>query len=168
MESNVKLATLALVIEQPGHGMDVAKRFTARFGMVMRSGPSHIYAALKSLEDDRAVERPTLTPEEDQQRVAYRATRRGVERWRTWLSTPPSGYLSDVVVRMASTTDPALLLGLLDDYERIALQEARLLPAHSPHLGEQLLLDEAKAFAEAHVEFVSRARVHLTALLSRR
>lgn len=164
----MKLATLALVIEQPGHGMEVAKRFGARFGNVMRSGPSHIYAALKSLEEDGAVERPTLVRGEDQQRVAYRATRHGVERWRTWLSTPATGYLSDVVVRMASTTDPVVLLGLLGDYERIALQEARLLPAHSPHLGEQLVLDEAKAFAEAHVEFVHRARVHLTALARRR
>lgn len=72
----MKLATLALVIEQPGHGMDVAKRFTARFGKVMRSGPSHIYAALKSLEEDGAVERPALGAGEDQQRVAYRLTRR--------------------------------------------------------------------------------------------
>lgn len=161
MESNVKLATLALVIEQPGHGLDVAKRFAARFGNVMRSGAPHIYAALKSLEGDGAVERPTLVRGEDQQRVAYRATRRGVERWRAWLSTPTSGYLSDVVVRMASTTDPVLLLGFLDDYERIALREGRRLPAHSPHLGEQLVLDEAKAFADAHVEFVRRARVRL-------
>jgi hypothetical protein len=42
------------------------------------------------------------------------------------------------------------------------------LPPHSPHLGEQLVLAEAKAFAEAHVEFVRRAREHLTAQTRRR
>jgi DNA-binding PadR family transcriptional regulator len=162
----VNAAVLSLVIEEPGYGGDLGGRFERRFDGLLRSGRPHVYEALRSLSSQGLVERlPLEGARRDEQRsYLYRATPDGVQAWRDWLSSPmPSLARNEVLVRLASTrrTDHVTLARLLDDYERLALDEARRIPGIFDGLVDRLMAEESKALVDAKLEFVRRARALL-------
>lgn len=161
IRSKVAGATLTLVREQPGHGMDVYRRFQARYGSMLRSQPSHIYAALRSLEGAGYVERIDRGDNSEPEKSVYRLTARGAPAWREWVGAPFLGEVTEVLVRVASTDDPEQIRFLLDEYEGLVLRDVRRLPMRSRHLGEQLALHQASVLADAHLEFLRVARREL-------
>lgn len=162
IKSKVAGATLTLVREQPGHGMGIYRRFEARYGSMLRSQSPHIYAALRSLEHAGYVERIDRGDGSDEpEKSVYRLTPQGAPAWRDWLGAPFLGELTEVLVRLASTDDAAQIRFLLDEYERIVLQEVRRLPMRSRHLGERLAIHQASVLADAHLEFLRIARREL-------
>jgi DNA-binding PadR family transcriptional regulator len=116
-------ATLALIVERPGHGYELTNRLNRRLGPTWQIEPRQIYAILDDLTRDglvRAVDDPN--PDRPRQRrVAYHSTERAPQALRRWmqseLETAP--LRPDVIARIASATpgDAQELLRVLDDYE---------------------------------------------------
>jgi len=161
IRSKVVGATLTLVREQPGHGMGIYRRFQARYGNMLRPQSSHIYTALRGLEEAGYVERIDRGDNTEPEKSVYRITPDGVPAWREWVGAPFLGELTEVLVRLASTDDPQQIRFLLDEYEGLMLRDVRRLPMRSRHLGEQLAIHQASAMADAHIEFLRLARREL-------
>jgi DNA-binding PadR family transcriptional regulator len=68
----VRLALLALVVEQPRHGYELMKELEARSGGVYRASAGSVYPTLQQLEDEGL-----LTSETADGRRVYRATEAG-------------------------------------------------------------------------------------------
>ena len=68
----VRLALLALVVEQPRHGYELMKELEARSGGVYRASAGSVYPTLQQLEDEGL-----LTSETANGRRVYRATEAG-------------------------------------------------------------------------------------------
>jgi DNA-binding PadR family transcriptional regulator len=161
IRSKVAGATLTLVREQPGHGMDVYRRFQARYGTMLRPQPSHIYTALRGLENAGYVERIDRADNKEPEKSVYRITPQGVPAWQEWVGAPFLGDVTEVLIRVASTEDPEQIRYLLDEYETLVLREVRRLPMRSRHLGEQMAIHQASALADAHIEFLRLSRREL-------
>jgi len=81
-------ALLGLLMEEPMHGYDLHRRAEQELGRVWRMGRSNVYAALKRLERDSAIE-PELAPQESRpSRKVYHLTARGRQRCLDWLRRP--------------------------------------------------------------------------------
>jgi len=69
----VRLALLALVVEQPRHGYELMKELEARSGGVYRASAGSVYPTLQQLEDEGL-----LTSETSDGKRVYRATEAGL------------------------------------------------------------------------------------------
>jgi DNA-binding PadR family transcriptional regulator len=85
---SAKNAVLGLVIEQPGHGYDLARRLEARFGS---SGfaPTGVYSALDQLCAEALVRSAGSRTDEENERAAprriYEATPKGIDHFEEWM-----------------------------------------------------------------------------------
>lgn len=93
---SVKYAVLGLLVERPGYGYDVIRRFNERFGL-WDLNYSTVYAAIDALADQELIaavdekgrcshstdRRPKRSP-----KVRYEPTPGGTERFLTWLTAP--------------------------------------------------------------------------------
>ncbi|HXE43824.1 MAG TPA: PadR family transcriptional regulator [Conexibacter sp.] len=116
-------ATLALIVERPGHGYELASRLNRRLGPTWQVEPKVVYSILDDFAQAglvRTVEEPN--PDRPRQRrVVYHSTERAPGTLHRWMR---SGFEAgpvrpDVVARIASATpgDAPELLRVLDDYE---------------------------------------------------
>jgi DNA-binding PadR family transcriptional regulator len=124
-KSPIRTAVLAVLIEQPGHGWDVARRASRRMGSSWRVDPKHIYPYLERLEREGLVrsqkeqsERPPYV------RDVYYPTAKGEEARREWLAAPlTTGVMrTDLEVRLGFSTEediPDLLRALAERREEI-------------------------------------------------
>lgn len=124
-KSPIRAAVLATVIEDPGHGWDVARRATRRMGSSWRVESKHIYGYLERLEREGLVrsqkerfERPPYI------RDVYYATVQGEDARQEWLSAPLStGVMrTDLEVRLGFSSErdiPDLLRALAERREMI-------------------------------------------------
>src|SRR6202161_3433974 len=126
-KSPVKAAALAVLLEAPGHGYDVARRINRRMGNSWDVNEKHIYSILKQLERAglvRSEEGSTQDP--PYWRRVYHPTDRAEQARREWLATPPemSFVRSDIHARFAfsSEADAPELLGALDRYRNDLLE----------------------------------------------
>ncbi|MDO8213610.1 helix-turn-helix transcriptional regulator [Conexibacter sp. CPCC 206217] len=120
---------LSTVIAGPGHGYDVGARMEDRFGGVVRSSHRHAHEHLRALEGQGLVEAvaPDAVREFAPSRSGratgnvFRATRRGVEAWRDWLTGPldETRATVDVLVRLRAVRpgDLATMRAILDAFE---------------------------------------------------
>jgi DNA-binding PadR family transcriptional regulator len=85
---SAKNAVLGLVIEQPGHGYDLARRLEARFGS---SGfaPTGVYSALDQLSAEALVRSSGSRGDRESERAAprriYEATPKGIDYFEEWM-----------------------------------------------------------------------------------
>jgi DNA-binding PadR family transcriptional regulator len=113
----VKAATLAVLLEAPGHGYDVAKRINRRMGS-WAVDPKHIYEPLKQLEKAGLVwsrEEPIAGPPGF--RKVYYPTEAAKQARLDWFGSPPamSVLRADIHARVAFSDEedaPALLRAL--------------------------------------------------------
>jgi len=126
-------ATLALVVERPGHGYELASRLNHRLGPTWKVEPRQVYAILNGLAKDGLVTRrwePNRNRER-QPRAVYYSTKDAPEALRRWmgseLETVP--LRPGVIARLTAGApgDAEKLLSVLDDYEG---QLLRLLEAN--------------------------------------
>jgi PadR family transcriptional regulator PadR len=116
--SPVKAAALAVLLEGPTYGYDVAKRINRRMGASWHVKEKHIYPVLRSLEETGLVwsqERPIEGP--PYSRRFYHPTDEAVRARREWLITPPVGSIlrADIHARLAFSSEeeiPELLRAL--------------------------------------------------------
>jgi len=124
-KSPVRAAVLAVLIEQPGHGWDVARRASRRMGSSWRVDPKHVYPYLERLvreglvraEKERS-ERPPYV------RDVYYPTAKGEEARQEWLAAPLAIGVTrtDLEVRLLFSTGediPDVLRALNERREQI-------------------------------------------------
>lgn len=116
-------ATLALVVDRPGHGYELTSRLNRRLGPTWKVEPRQVYSILDDLEAAGLV-RSEEQPHPDrprQARVVYISTEHAPEALRRWmqseLETVP--LRPGVIARLTSGSpgDAERLLRVLDDYE---------------------------------------------------
>jgi DNA-binding PadR family transcriptional regulator len=107
-KSPIRAAVLAVLLESPGHGWDVARRASRRMGSSWRVDPKHIYSYLERLEREGLVrsqeqrfERPPYV------RVVYHPTAKGEDARQEWLAAPlTTGVMrTDLEVRLGFSTE---------------------------------------------------------------
>jgi DNA-binding PadR family transcriptional regulator len=117
--SPIQAAVLAVLLENPTHGYDIAKQINRRMGASWRVDPKHIYAVLDKLEKAglvlRSQERTIDDPRHS--RGVYYLTDAGEQTRRAWLITPPTVSIlrTDIHTRLAFATKeeiPELLRAL--------------------------------------------------------
>jgi DNA-binding PadR family transcriptional regulator len=116
-------ATLALIVERPGHGYELTHRLNQRLGPTWQIEPRQIYAILDDLEGAdlvRSAEDPT-PGHARMRRVVYYPTEHAALTLRRWMQTEvdPVPLRPNVIARIASATagDAEELLRVLDEYE---------------------------------------------------
>jgi DNA-binding PadR family transcriptional regulator len=116
--SPIKAAALAVLLEGPTHGYEVAKRINRRMGASWHVQAKHIYPVLKQLEEaglvrseEREIDEPPYS------RRVFHPTDIGEQARRDWLVTPPAASVlrADIHARLAFSSDediPELLRAL--------------------------------------------------------
>ncbi|HEV7938176.1 MAG TPA: PadR family transcriptional regulator [Solirubrobacteraceae bacterium] len=124
-KSPIRAAVLAVLIERPGHGWDVASRASRRMGLSWRVDPKHVYPYLARLEreglarsDKQQFERPPYV------RDVYYPTAKGEDARQEWLAAPlTTGVMrTDLEVRLGFSNEediPDLLRALIERREEI-------------------------------------------------
>jgi DNA-binding PadR family transcriptional regulator len=117
------VATLALIVERPGHGYELAHRLNRRLGPTWQIDTKLIYSILDDLArhnlvmsvDEASPHRPRQT------RTVYHATEGASETLQQWMASEleVSPVRPDVIARIsaASPGDADELLRVLDEYE---------------------------------------------------
>lgn len=125
-------ATLALIVERPGHGYEIANRLNQRLGPTWRIEARQVYRVL----DDLAAAGLVRDVEESspgrprQRRVVYYPTDLAPQALEAWMRSdiPSLPRRPDVIARLASArpADANAVLRVLDEYEAelLALLEA--------------------------------------------
>jgi DNA-binding PadR family transcriptional regulator len=174
--SPVQAAALAVLLEAPGYGWDVARRVNRRVGPSWRLSEKHIYPVLEKLEADglvRSVEerferKPYL-------RAVYHPTERAEQVRRGWLVTPlvRTAIRTDLQARLVFSTErdiPDLLRALedcrMDILEEIEGNAASETPRVS-YMGTTMSLYRSGVdkLLKAEMEWIEEAIRELQALL---
>jgi PadR family transcriptional regulator AphA len=79
---------LGFLREKPMHGYELHQRFQAALGRVWNVGLSHIYALLKTLEEDGFVQATRELQDNRPSRLVYHITEAGQEAFLRWLREP--------------------------------------------------------------------------------
>lgn len=134
--SSLKAAVVAVLLERPGHGYDVAQRINLRAGSSVQIEPKHIYSVLGSLEKAGLVRSRRESDAGPQGKTIFHPTERAEGAWREWRARPPevSEVRKDIQTRLAFSGEadaPELLrvlsryrIDLLDEIEVNALAPA--------------------------------------------
>ena len=122
----IKAAALAVLLESPGHGYDVATRINRRMG-TWSIDPKHIYGPLGQLEDAGFVwSRKEVIPEPPGYRRVFYPTEAAQEARQQWFGSRPalSVMRVDIHARIVFSTedDAPELLRALDEYREDLLQ----------------------------------------------
>jgi DNA-binding PadR family transcriptional regulator len=178
-KSPVRAAVLAVLIEAPGHGWDVARRASRRMGSSWRVEPRHVYPYLKQLEADGLVRSERESSKRSPYvRDVYYPTEKGEQARREWLATPPTTGIirTDLQVRLAFSNEediPDLLralaerrLDILEEIEENAASET----ARVSYVGTIISLQcsSVDKRLKAEVEWIDEAGRELEALREKR
>ena len=165
-------ATLALIVDSPGHGYELTSRLNRRLGPTWQIEPKQIYPILDDLARSRLVVAiDEASPDRPRQsRTVYHATEDAPDALRRWMQSGLDSALPrpDVIARIASATpgDAQELLRVLEDYEGELL---RLLEANddatSPVRSWRGLL---LAIARSHTDSYLQGEFHWVVLTRRR
>jgi DNA-binding PadR family transcriptional regulator len=182
MRSPVYWALLGLVIERPGYGYDLLKRFEREYGDLLPiSSESHIYTALNVLERGGLIEQvpPDGVPAASgrQPRPHYRATSEGVEGYRRWLmgQVRNDRLQASLFVRQLAVfaRKPEAALEIIERYRQACLEEAQnasIVCANGSHgddpagLVARLSAEERRLAMESRLPWVAFARRQFEAL----
>jgi hypothetical protein len=201
MKSVVNWAVLGLVIERPSYGYELAHRLERRYAGLLQPQISQIYQALNVLEKAGLIEEldaheaRTLVPVEvdgeavsrrqgnRQPKVHYRATADGARSYRGWVAAQMRDDPRRVAMLRGIVAASAIgggrgvdaMRGLVDDYERACIEEARGMPVEPPvsahrspaaaaaELAERLVLEARRAMLDVQVAWIDYARREIDA-----
>jgi DNA-binding PadR family transcriptional regulator len=119
----LRVATLALIVERPGHGYELTSRLNRRLGPTWQIEPKLIYSILDDFARSKlvvAVDEPS--PDRPRQtRTVYHPTDTAPETLRYWMQTEVEigPVRPDVIARFSAArpSDAEELLRVLDEYE---------------------------------------------------
>ncbi len=134
--SPVNAAVLALVIEQPTHTYDVARRFEDRFAGLLDVGDARVYQAMERLTAQGLVEQLPLSSAERRRpskpKCRNRATAEGARTHREWLaeSMRDDPMRTQLRQRLLSLTvhDTTAVLDVISRYERACTTQIAAAP----------------------------------------
>jgi DNA-binding PadR family transcriptional regulator len=182
-QSQVQWGLLALVIERPSYGYELATRFERAYGDALRlSSTSYAYTALQALEEHGLVEEVAGSGGGRQPKPIYRATDAGIEASKEQLISEVSGdrRRSRVSARKlaAFAHEPEAALALIAGIREACLLEAvQSLDARSQtsaeldpagHLAVRLAAEEGRLAVDAKLRWLDYAARELQAHVERR
>jgi DNA-binding PadR family transcriptional regulator len=178
MQSPVNWALLGLVIERPSYAYELAQRFERTYqDSLALSSVSHVYTAMRALQDRGLVEEVAGTRAGRQPRPHYRATPEGMAGYSEWLV----GQVGQERRRQrlfilqlgALTHDPQSALEVIARSEQECLAQASDTPLprttgagpeSSSDVLARLIGEEARLAAGARLKWLQYARRELEAL----
>jgi DNA-binding PadR family transcriptional regulator len=150
---------LALVLERPGHGYELANRLADRLGEAWQIVPKDIYRLLEGLEDDGLLLlRQEREPGRRRTLSVYHTTDLAAQAVSEWMETliPKEAMRSGIraKVAVAREHDARLLLLALRSYEQECLGLLKLAPpATSVPSWKGLLADCTRDAVDAQLRF---------------
>jgi DNA-binding PadR family transcriptional regulator len=177
MQSPVNWALLGLVIERPSYAYELAQRFDRTYdGALSLSSTSHVYTALRTLEERGLVEEVPGSGTGRQPKPRYRATAGAIEHYQRWLV----GQLEDerrrqrlFALELATLmSNPEVARGVIDGYEQACVREGGEGPLRA-HEGEsrlatRLACEQSRLAVGARLEWIQYVRRELKALAEHR
>ena len=178
-QSQVQWGLLALVIERPSYGYELATRFERAYEGVLRlSSTSYAYTALQALEEHGLVEEVAGAGGGRQPKPIYRATSDGVAALKEQLISEVSEgrRRSRVSARKLAVfaREPEVALALIDRIREACLKEAVQAPRPasettaelepSSRLAMRLAAEEGRLAADAKLRWLDYAARELEAL----
>jgi DNA-binding PadR family transcriptional regulator len=182
MQSPVNWALLGLVIERPSYAYELAQRFDRTYeGALSLSSTSHVYTALRTLEERGLVEEVPGSGTGRQPKPRYRATDEAVEEYQRWLI----GQLDEEQRRQrlfamelaALMSDPEIARTVIDGYEQACLQEGGDSPLSvergtceeaESQLAERLASEQKRLAVGARLQWIQYVRRELKVLADRK
>jgi DNA-binding PadR family transcriptional regulator len=169
--STVNLAVLAVVLDMPGHGYDVGRRFEQLYGGLFGSSGNHVYRSLDSLQRKGMVEAAPhaaarvgdVTPLEMRRKSFWRATPEGARTISRWLAAPipPEDARRELWIRLRAVRadDYDRILEVFDCYEEALLASVGFVrPAAEPSIIDVLAREDQEAFVEGQLRWLAGAR----------
>jgi DNA-binding PadR family transcriptional regulator len=165
----LRVATLALIVERPGHGYELAHRLNRRLGPTWQIDTKLIYSILDDFTrshlvvavDEASPDRPRQT------RTVYHATEQALPTLHRWMRTEleVSPVRPDVIARISSADlgDAKELLRVLDEYEGELLRLLEAMDADPPVRSWRGLLlaiarDHTDSYLQGEFQWVVVAR----------
>jgi DNA-binding PadR family transcriptional regulator len=182
-QSQVQWGLLALVIERPSYGYELATRFERAYeGALRLSSTSYAYTALQALEEHGLVEEVPGVGGGRQPKPIYRATEQGIAALKEQLISEVSEdrRRSRVSARKLAVfaREPGVALALIDRIRETCLKEAVQPPsfARGPStdpdpascLAARLAAEEDRLAIDAKLNWLDYAARELAALVERR
>jgi DNA-binding PadR family transcriptional regulator len=173
-KSPIRAAVLAVLIEQPSHGWDVARRASRRMGSSWRVDPKHIYPYLERLEREGLVRSQKEQFERQPYvRDVYYPTAKGEEARQEWLAAPLTTGVTrtDLEVRLGFSTEediPDLLRALAERREGILEEIEENAASHTVRVSYlatiiNLQRSSVDKRLKAEMEWIEEARKELEA-----
>lgn len=182
MQSPVNWALLGLVIERPSYAYELAQRFERTYdGALSLSSTSHVYTALRTLEERVLIKEVPGSGTGRQPKPWYHATQEGLELYQEQLV----GQLAEerrrqrlfAIELAALMSEPELAREVIDGYEQACLREAGRGTVGPPEAGSderhsqlagRLANEENRLALGARLAWVQYARRELRAIVERR
>jgi DNA-binding PadR family transcriptional regulator len=183
MRSSVNWAVLGMLIERPSYGYELHQRLARRFPPdVLDPAPSHVYAALNTLEKRGFIE-PLVGQVDDgsvsrrQPKLHYRATALGGREFRGWLAEqlradPAHTEFVRRLALAAGMRRAAVVHELVDAFEDGCMREAHALPMpgadgqparSADALMQRLTVGARRAVLDAQMAWMQHARKEIEA-----
>lgn len=172
-------ALLALLLERPGHGGDLANRLAGRLGETWRLDTNDVYRLLEQLERrGLAVSRAEpMRNDHHRTHLVFHPTAETAEALTLWMRTPlPRGPVRlglQAKLSVARRQDAQCLLEALEAYERECLLLSRLVgPSDGQAVSWAALCRDCtrevvRAQLQIEVDWAVRTRQRINAFLSR-
>lgn len=166
------MAVLALVIDRPSYGYELATRFERRYATVIPVGRSAIYKALTELDTAGLVAISHVAGTKRQPKPYYRATELGERLHRAWLAEDLREDPASVELRLrllGGPSDPEALGALVDEYEALCLTAVDALapPPDGAPLRERMAVEWERSQLAAKAAFLKRCRAMIAAEVER-
>jgi DNA-binding PadR family transcriptional regulator len=182
MQSPVNWALLGLVIERPSYAYELAQRFDRTYeGALSLSSTSHVYTALRALEDRGLIEEVPGSGTGRQPKPCYRASAGAVQHYQRWLVSQLAEerrrqrlFAMELAALMS---DPGVARDVIDGYEQECVHDGGERPlratGHSAvevgsPLAARLASEQNRLAVGARLEWIQYVRRELKALAERK
>jgi DNA-binding PadR family transcriptional regulator len=116
-------AILAVLVQSPTTGYDLAKKFDGSVGFFWKATHQQIYRELAKLEEQGWVENEVITQPGKPEKKVYRVTDLGIEELQTWMQQPTSMSppKEDILVKMFAgyLVPPETILAQLETHRQL-------------------------------------------------
>jgi DNA-binding PadR family transcriptional regulator len=184
MRSPYNWAVLALLIELPSYGYELAQRFERTYEDALRlSSHAQVYKALDALQARGLIEAlpPDGPTDEDlrQPRPRYRASPQGVQSYEDWLVAQANEERERawLLTRALTLLKPRAALAVIDRLEHAYREEAKRTPLDTTddrfldgasELSTELIHEQDRLLVKARLSWIEVARGKLQALAAKR
>jgi DNA-binding PadR family transcriptional regulator len=184
MRSPYNWAVLALLIELPSYGYELAKRFERTYEDALRlSSHAQVYKALDALQARGLIEAlPSDEPtgeELRQPRPRYEATAEGLLRYEDWLlaQAHEERRRAWLLTQQITLLKPEAALAVIDRLEHAYREEAKRTPIDTTdgrfldgasELTAELIRDQDRLLVKARLSWIKLAHRKLQALAAQR